>query len=43
MAWYTQCKQNNILISGPILKEKSKLFVINLGITNFQANEGWLE
>lgn len=23
MAWFTQCRQNNITISGPILKEKS--------------------
>jgi len=43
MAWFTQCRQNNIPISGPILKEKFKLFATNLGITNFQASEGWLE
>ncbi|KAL4153277.1 hypothetical protein QTP88_001110 [Uroleucon formosanum] len=43
MAWFTQCRQNNIPVSGPILKEKSKLFATNLGITNFQASEGWLE
>jgi hypothetical protein len=43
MAWFTQSRQNNIPISGPILKEKSKLFATNLGITNFQASEGWLE
>jgi hypothetical protein len=35
MAWFTQCRQNNIPISGPILKEKFKLFATNLGITNF--------
>jgi len=43
----SQCRQNNIPISGPqsgpILKEKSKLFATNLGITNFQASESWLE
>ncbi|XP_060875867.1 tigger transposable element-derived protein 6-like [Metopolophium dirhodum] len=43
MAWFTQSRQNDIPISGPILKEKSKLFATNLGITNFQASEGWLE
>ncbi|KAL4089263.1 hypothetical protein QTP88_024320 [Uroleucon formosanum] len=43
MAWFTQCRQNNIPISGPILKEKSKLSATNLGITNFQASEGWLD
>ncbi|KAF0688197.1 tigger transposable element-derived protein 6-like, partial [Aphis craccivora] len=43
MAWFTQCRQNNIPISGPILKEKSELFATNLGITNFQVSEGWLE
>jgi len=43
MAWFTQSRQNNIPISRPILKEKSKLFATNLGITNFQASEGWLE
>jgi len=39
----TQCRKNNIPISEPILKEKSKLFATNLGITNFQASEGWSE
>lgn len=39
----TQCRQNNIPIAGPILKEKAKLFATNLGIKNFQASKGWLE
>lgn len=43
MAWFTQCRQNNTPIAGPILKEKARLFATNLGITNFQASEGWLE
>ncbi|GFT96729.1 tigger transposable element-derived protein 6 [Trichonephila clavipes] len=36
-----QCRGQNILIGGPLLKEKVKAFAKELGI-EFSASEGWL-
>lgn len=41
--WYVQCKDNNLPVSGPILKEKAKIFAKSLGYTNFKNSTGWLD
>lgn len=43
LKWFSQCRQTNVPISGPILKEKAKMFAAKLGINDFRASEGWLE
>lgn len=41
--WFKQCRNKNISVSGPILKEKAEEFAKSLGICNFKASNGWLE
>ncbi|XP_026806961.1 tigger transposable element-derived protein 4-like [Rhopalosiphum maidis] len=41
--WYIQCKNSNLPISGPILKEKANIFAKSLGYTNFKNSTGWLD
>jgi len=40
--WFTQCRDKNIPISGPILKEKAEYFATQFGYSNFKASQGWL-
>lgn len=41
--WIKQTLDKNIPIDGTLLKEKSKMFALKLGIHNFSASNGWLE
>lgn len=41
--WFKQCRNKNISVSGPILKEKAEEFAKSLEIRNFKASNGWLE
>lgn len=41
--WIKQTLDKNVPIDGILLKEKSKMFAIKLGIQNFSASNGWLE
>ncbi|XP_047984684.1 tigger transposable element-derived protein 6-like [Leguminivora glycinivorella] len=41
--WFKQCRNKNISVSGPILKEKAEEFAKSLQIHNFKASNGWLE
>ena len=41
--WFSQCRQNNINISGTILREKAEKFAKELGHQTFKASSGWLE
>ncbi|XP_047505969.1 tigger transposable element-derived protein 6-like [Pieris napi] len=41
--WFKQCRNKNISVSGPILKEKAEEFANSLKIKNFKASNGWLQ
>lgn len=41
--WFKQCRDHNVSVGGPILKEKAEEFAKSLGINNFRASNGWLE
>lgn len=40
--WFIQCRDLNIPINGPILKEKAEFFATKLGHKQFKASQGWL-
>ncbi|XP_018319168.1 tigger transposable element-derived protein 4-like [Agrilus planipennis] len=40
--WLETQRIKNVLITGPILKSKAKMFAEQLGIKDFKASEGWL-
>ncbi|XP_050546042.1 tigger transposable element-derived protein 6-like [Daktulosphaira vitifoliae] len=40
--WFTQCRDKNIPISRPLLKEKAEYFATQFGYSNFNASQGWL-
>lgn len=42
LSWFHNQRQNNVPISGPIVKAKAEKFAEQLGINNFKASEGWL-
>lgn len=42
LSWFNNQRQNNVPISGPIVKAKAEKFAEQLGIINFKASEGWL-
>lgn len=42
LSWFNNQRQNNVPISGPILKAKAEKFAEQLGITDFKGSEGWL-
>lgn len=42
LAWYHSQHQNNIHVSGPIIKAKAEEIAKQLGVTTFKASEGWL-
>jgi transposase-like protein len=37
-----EARAENVPLSGPIVQEKAKVFAARLGITNFEASNGWL-
>jgi len=41
--WFKQCRDANVSIGGPILKEKAENFAKSLGHEQFKASNGWLE
>ncbi|KAG7296602.1 hypothetical protein JYU34_020412 [Plutella xylostella] len=42
ITWFHRQRQNNMPISGPLLKAKAENFAEELGLTSFKASEGWL-
>ncbi|CAH0718342.1 unnamed protein product, partial [Brenthis ino] len=42
LSWFNNQRQNNVPISGPIVKAKAEKFANQLGIIDFKASEGWL-
>lgn len=42
LSWFNNQRQNNVPISGPIVKAKAEKFANQLGIIEFKASEGWL-
>jgi len=42
LIWFIQCRDLNIPINGPILKEKVELFATKLRHKQFKASQGWL-
>ncbi|XP_017487693.1 PREDICTED: tigger transposable element-derived protein 3-like [Rhagoletis zephyria] len=41
--WFAQVRNKRIPISGPIIKAKALEIAQQLGVTNFNASDGWLE
>ncbi|XP_063622089.1 tigger transposable element-derived protein 4-like isoform X1 [Cydia splendana] len=42
LSWFYRQRQNNMPVSGPIMKAKAKKIAEQLGLTTFKASEGWL-
>ncbi|GBP33144.1 Tigger transposable element-derived protein 4 [Eumeta japonica] len=42
LSWFHQQRQNNMPISGPLVKAKAEHFAEELGLAAFKASEGWL-
>lgn len=42
LSWFNNQRQNNVPISGSIVKAKAKKFANQLGIIDFKSSEGWL-
>ena len=42
MQWVVRCRQQNVPINGPLLKEKAKDFAAELKIPSFGASDGWV-
>ncbi|GBP97282.1 Tigger transposable element-derived protein 4 [Eumeta japonica] len=42
LSWFHQQRQNNMPISGPLVKAKAENFAEELGLAAFKASEGWL-
>ncbi|XP_028173488.1 tigger transposable element-derived protein 4-like isoform X1 [Ostrinia furnacalis] len=42
LAWFYNQRQNNVPVSGPIMKAKAEEIAKELGLTAFKASEGWL-
>ncbi|XP_050548128.1 tigger transposable element-derived protein 4-like, partial [Daktulosphaira vitifoliae] len=40
--WFNQVRQQNIPVSGILIKEKAKSFAEILDISDFTASDGWL-
>ncbi|XP_046661293.1 tigger transposable element-derived protein 4-like [Homalodisca vitripennis] len=41
--WLKQCRDKNLPVSGPILKEKAAQFAAQLNKPDFRASNGWLQ
>ena len=37
-----RCRRQNVPVSGPLVKEKAKVFAAELQISGFSASDGWL-
>ncbi|CAH4034363.1 unnamed protein product [Pieris brassicae] len=42
LSWFHRQRQNNMPISGPLVKAKAENVAQELGLTSFKASEGWL-
>lgn len=42
LSWFNCQRQNNVPISGRIIKARAEKFAEQLGVINFKASEGWL-
>ena len=42
LSWFHRQRQNNMPLSGPIVKAQAEKFSEELGLTDFKASEGWL-
>ncbi|GBP96284.1 Heterogeneous nuclear ribonucleoprotein U-like protein 1 [Eumeta japonica] len=42
LSWFHRQRQNNMPISGPLVKAKAENFAEELGLAAFKASEGWL-
>ena len=43
MKWLLNLHSENIPVKALVLKKKASDFVKELGVSNFQASDGWLE
>ena len=43
LTWFKQCRDNNIVIFGPLLKEQANYYAKDFGHRSFRARNGWLE
>ena len=45
LAWYKNAREQNVTVSGKIMREKAKYFATKLGISDleFDCSSGWLE
>lgn len=41
--WFKQCREKNITLGGPLMREKAEQFARSLGHIDFKASNGWLE
>ncbi|XP_046680817.1 tigger transposable element-derived protein 4-like [Homalodisca vitripennis] len=41
--WFKQCREKNITLGGPLIREKAEHFARSLGHIEFKASNGWLE
>ncbi|UYV72368.1 hypothetical protein LAZ67_9002823 [Cordylochernes scorpioides] len=42
LKWFKKSRQNNIPVSGALVKEKAKEISVSLGVENFKCSDGWL-
>lgn len=43
VSWFSQCCQQNVPVSGVMMREKAKSYAESLGINNFRASDGWFD
>ncbi|XP_039967465.1 tigger transposable element-derived protein 6-like [Bactrocera tryoni] len=44
LTWFLQCRESNTIpVGGNLLKEKAKVYAAKLGLTQFNASNGWLD
>lgn len=43
VTWFSQCRQQNVPVSGILMKEKAKIYAEKLGIRDFRASDGWFD
>ena len=41
--WFTQCRNQNIPLGGPMVKTKAEQFAARLGHNDFKASNGWVD
>ncbi|UYV82343.1 hypothetical protein LAZ67_21001753, partial [Cordylochernes scorpioides] len=42
LKWFKKSRQNNISVSGALVKEKAKEISVSLAVENFKCSDGWL-